>query len=443
MPPTQLAATPAAEVEIDKSMWPQVLIVDDDTSILKLVGTVLTSKGIAPTVAATIQEARNKLEANPDFCLILCDHLLPDGAGIDLLRTVRVHYPLIVRILMTGAYDRGLAMDAVNDGDVYRPIAKPFTIEDLMALITQAFDRYKLAHDNTHLRSELRLREEELRRIAEETERKAKEDADRIVIRRDENKTWRQASEGMIDLSLEFLHRIDPDLHRHSRRVATIATAIARELGTSADTLAKVETAALLHDIALLGASAELHASQRTPGRIADLHVREHLIEHAATAARLVTFLPARDIIDAIHQHHEYLDGSGYPDGIGGDRLSLMAQILSVADCFEEWGSDAGMATSGVARDILPRMQAQAGILFAPEVLHALDRAVTNGLPLVRERQVLPHELIPGMKLTSTIYTAAGMLLVKHGQVLTLPIIQRLLQYAESNNLTQHLYVEA
>jgi len=433
-------ASPTAEVEIDKSMWPQVLIVDDDQSILKLVGTVLTAKGIAPTVAGTIAEAQKKLQENPDFCLVLCDHLLPDGAGLDLLRTIRVHYSLIVRILMTGAYDRGLAMDAINDGDVYRSIAKPFTIEDLMALITQAFDRYKLAHDNAHLRSELRLREEELRRIAEETERKAKEEADRLVIRREENKSWRAASEGMIGLCHELIHRIDPDLFRHSRRVATVATAIARELKTSADTLSKVEIAAHLHDIALIGAAAEVRAAQRDPDRIADLQVRDHLKEHAAVAADLVAFLPARDVVDAIRQHHEYLDGSGYPEGLAGERISTLAQILSVADCFEEWGANAGKSD----REILPRMQAEAGVLFAPEILHALDRAVTTGIPLVRERQVLPHELIPGMKLTSSIYTAAGMLLVKQGQVLTLPIIQRLLQYAEANaNLTQHIYVEA
>ena len=417
-------------------MWPQVLIVDDDTSILKLVGTVLTSKGIAPTTATTIAEGQERLKANPNFCMILCDHLLPDGAGLDLLRTIRVHYPLIVRILMTGTYDRGLAMDAVNDGDVYRPIAKPFTIEDLMALVTQAFDRYKLAHDNTELRAKLRLREEELKRIAEEAERKAKEETDRLQIRREENKSWRQASEGMIDLCLEILQRIDPDLFRHSRRVATVATAIARELQTSADTLSKVEIAAQLHDIGLLGASLDLRRSQRDPDRIADLQVREHLLEHAETAAQLLAFLPARDIVEAIRQHHEYVNGSGYPDGLAGDRLSNLAQILSVADCYEEWGQEGD-------RDILARMQAEAGILFSPEVLHALDRAITNGIPLVRERQVLPHELNPGMKFTSSIYTAAGMLLVKQGQVLTLPIIQRILQYAESNTLTQHLYVEA
>ncbi len=327
-------------------------------------------------------------------------------------------------------------MDAVNDGDVYRPIAKPFTIEDLMALVTQAFDRYKLAHDNTELRAKLRLREEELKRIAEEGERKAKEEADRVQIRREENKSWRQASEGMIDLCLEILQRIDPDLFRHSRRVATVATAIARELQTSADTLSKVEIAAQLHDIGLLGASLDLRRAQRDPGRIADLQVREHLLEHATTAAQLLAFLPARDIVEAIRQHHEYVNGSGYPDGLAGDRLSHLAQILSVADCYEEWGGEGD-------RDILARMQAEAGILFSPEVLHALDRAITNGIPLVRERQVLPHELNPGMKFTSSIYTAAGMLLVKQGQVLTLPIIQRILQYAESNTLTQHLYVEA
>jgi HD-GYP domain-containing protein (c-di-GMP phosphodiesterase class II) len=201
------------------------------------------------------------------------------------------------------------------------------------------------------------------------------------------------------------------------------------------ETMAKLETAAQLHDLGLLGCNAALRANQRSLEQIPSEQEREQVREHPHISGQLVKFLPLPDVIQAITQHHEYLNGSGYPRGLAGERISPLAQILSVADSYDELASN--------SENALPRIVSAAGSLYQPEVVHALERAISKGLALRRERQVLLHELIPGMKLTGSIYTATGMLLVKQGQVLSKSMIDRLLQHAESNAITQQILVEA
>jgi response regulator RpfG family c-di-GMP phosphodiesterase len=421
--------------DVEPSAPPQVLIVDDDLAILKLIQTVLSSKGIVPTAAANLAEATAALQSNPDFAVILCDHLLPDGLGVEFLRDLRSQRPGLVRVLMTSLYDKALAMNAINAGEIYRFLTKPFTVEDLLSTVSQGFDRYSLGAENARLQSRLALQNEELRRAnAELSGRAAAAVAEGHKAKAD-SANWQLASRGMIDLCLEILERIDPVLFNHSRRASILAGAIARELRCDAEMVQRAEIAAQLHDIALLGCNPALLAAQRHPEQITDPVEREQIEQHAHHSAQLVKFLPLPDVLEAIEDHHEHLDGTGYPNRKGGVRLSRLSQIVAVADAYDE------MAATR-SENVLPRLLQEAGRLYDAEVVHAAERAVSQGLALPRERQVLLHELIPGMRLSGSIYTATGMLLVKQGQVLNKPMIDRLLQHAESNAIIQKILVE-
>lgn len=412
---------------------PQVLIVDDDAAILKLIQTVLSSKGITPTAVMTLSAAGQALRQNADFSVVLCDHLLPDGTGIDFLRTLRAQRPDLVRVLMVGLYDKAVAMNAINAGEIYRFLAKPFTVEDLLSTVSQGFDRYTLASENARLQAQLSLQGEELRRAHAERAALAAAEAGRA--RGPEEPEWEASTRGMVDLCVEILERADPLLFKHSRRVSILAGAIAHEMRHGAEARRKAEIAGQLHDLALLGCHPALRAHQRNLDQIPDAVEREQVGQHPLHSAQLVRFLPLPDVLEAIENHHEALDGSGYPDGKGGDRLSTLSQIVAVADAYDEM-------TASRTENVLPRLLQDAGRLYDAEVVHAAERVVSNHLALPRERQVLLHELIPGMRLSGSIYTATGMLLVKQGQVLSRSMIDRLLQHAESNAITQKILIE-
>ena len=413
----------------------QILVVDDDTAILKFIESVLTSKGISPTLATTVAGAEEALAKNPEFGVILCDHLLPDGLGVQLLHDLRDQQPNLVRILMTGLYDKVLAMEAINSGEIYRFLLKPFAVEDLLATISQAFDRHQLAVENSKLHSQLALQNEELRRANAELSRRVRA-SDAHAEAGAEGAEWRAKAQPFIDVALGFLQGIDPLLYSHGHRVSVLATAIGQEMNLPAETLEKLDLAALFHDLGLLGCDSRLQGRQRRPGQLSSDEL-EQIEHHPNLSAQLVKFLP-HDVTEAIRQHHEYFDGSGYPGQLAGDRISHLARILSVADCYDEGAEGHGNGNE----PILPRLMAGAGQLYEADVLHALDRALSKGtMPTVR--QVLVSELTEGMKLSSSIYTKTGMLLVKQGQVLSRPIIEHLQLHAESNAIIQKILIEA
>lgn len=128
------------------------------------------------------------------------------------------------------------------------------------------------------------------------------------------------------------LEQRDPYTAGHQERVAALSVAIARRMGLPEARIAAVRTGALLHDIGKIGIPAELLAK---PGR---LSVDEfNLVKGHARMGREIVSRVAFD--DAVHavvaQHHERLDGSGYPDGLRGDDITLEARIVAVADVVE------------------------------------------------------------------------------------------------------------
>jgi putative nucleotidyltransferase with HDIG domain/PAS domain S-box-containing protein len=124
----------------------------------------------------------------------------------------------------------------------------------------------------------------------------------------------------------------DPYTAGHQRRVAELASAIAAALGWDEGRLELLRTAALLHDIGKILVPAEILAK---PGRLTDVEmqiIRQHPVA-GADIVEPIGFAP--EVAAMIRQHHERLDGSGYPDGLRGDEVIPEARVLAVADVVE------------------------------------------------------------------------------------------------------------
>lgn len=124
----------------------------------------------------------------------------------------------------------------------------------------------------------------------------------------------------------------DPYTAGHQRRVAQLAVAIGRELGLPEDRVTGLYLAAIVHDIGKVRVPAEVLTR---PGKLSYLEyeiVKTH-VDAGYDILKAIDF--HWPIAEIVHQHHERLDGSGYPNGIGGDCLLLESRILSVADVVE------------------------------------------------------------------------------------------------------------
>jgi putative nucleotidyltransferase with HDIG domain len=136
--------------------------------------------------------------------------------------------------------------------------------------------------------------------------------------------------DALIGLS-RLLEARDARTYGHSQRVTRHAERIATTMGLPADEVAKVRTAAALHDVGKLHTP---RAILNKPGRLTDSEFA--LIKrHPADGAAMSTGIGDPEITAMIRHHHERLDGRGYPDGLAGDEIPLGARIIAVADTFD------------------------------------------------------------------------------------------------------------
>jgi len=134
----------------------RVLIVDDEQSLVDFLSVLCAGEGLTVATAYSVGEARERLaESTPD--LVLCDMMMPDGNGLDLLREIReADLPSSV-VLMTAYTSTKSAIEAMKLG-AYDYVPKPFDVDELKAVIERALEKSRLYEENVYLRRELEQR---------------------------------------------------------------------------------------------------------------------------------------------------------------------------------------------------------------------------------------------------------------------------------------------
>ncbi len=131
----------------------QILIVDDEQSLVDFLGVLCAGEGFEVATANSVREARERLAARtPD--LVLCDMMMPDGNGLDLLREIRSQDLSPAVILMTAYTSTRSAIEAMKAG-AYDYVPKPFDVDELKVVIHRALEKTRLAEENVYLRREL------------------------------------------------------------------------------------------------------------------------------------------------------------------------------------------------------------------------------------------------------------------------------------------------
>src|SRR3954469_18995094 len=146
-----------------------LLVVDDEPDVVKSVQDLLRFD--YKVLGATRATEGLRLLAQQPVHVVLTDQRMPEMTGVDFLRHLRDTHPDMVRLLVTGYADIRAVIDAINEGNVYRYITKPWEPEELQAVVREAVERYDLLAERRRLMEELKGKNEELKQTNAELSR--------------------------------------------------------------------------------------------------------------------------------------------------------------------------------------------------------------------------------------------------------------------------------
>ncbi|MGO8670607.1 MAG: HD domain-containing phosphohydrolase [Capsulimonadaceae bacterium] len=176
----------------------------------------------------------------------------------------------------------------------------------------------------------------------------------------------------MLDSLVTAVHNKDRYTRGHSEQVRTYCMQIAHEMGLDSEALDHLKTAALLHDVGNIGIPDSI---LRKPGSLTDSE-REMVRMHPAMGAAIVGSVPELAcMLGAIRHHHERWDGSGYPDGLRGERIPRLARIIAVADAYSAMTSDRPYRKALGPAAALAVLEEGAGSQWDPSIVAAFVRA--------------------------------------------------------------------
>jgi putative nucleotidyltransferase with HDIG domain len=348
-----------------------VLFVDDEVNILKALQRLLRSEDMNILCASRASEALELLDQHPAQ-VVVTDQRMPEMSGVDLLSQVRERHPDIVRMLLTGYTEMTVAVDAINRGEIYRLITKPWNDDELRATIRQAFDHADLKDEIRRLNQVTREQNFKLQDMNRNLEGKVR---DRTKQLAEKHQQLRTAYVQTIKALATAVDAKDTYTRGHSERVGVYASKIARELNAPRDLIERVYISGLLHDVGKIGVR---DAVITKPDRLTEEEYEE-IKTHPEVGFRIlqpVDFL--KEVAPCVRHHHEWYDGSsrGYPDRLAGDRIPLPSRIILVADTVDAMTSDRPYRKGLSMETVVSEIHKFSGTQFDPTCADAFLRLI-------------------------------------------------------------------
>jgi response regulator RpfG family c-di-GMP phosphodiesterase len=322
-----------------------ILVVDDDESICGVLQAGIRMAGYQCSVANSPAVALDVLSNYP-VDVVVADIKMPEMSGIELAQIIKREYTSDV-IIMTGFIEDFNYEDIVQQG-ASDFLQKPVRIAEFIARLKRVLSERSARRDLNRALEEVKLNLQKLR----------------------------QAMEGIVQAISTTVEMRDPYTAGHQQRVADLACAIAEAMELPDDEIYGLRMASVIHDLGKITVPSEILSK---PGQLSSLEyelIKSHVQAGYDILKQIEFPWPLADII---LQHHERLDGSGYPNGLKKNEILLVARILSVSDVFETIASHRPYRPSlGVTR-ALNELRDNSGTLYDPRAVEACISLVAQG----------------------------------------------------------------
>lgn len=338
-----------------------ILCVDDDLALLENLWQQITDLNGATHNVVMAKSAEEGLGVLYDLHhqgrsveMVISDLMMPGMSGDRFLEIISTRFPSIIKILLTGHTGLDSALYAINNASLDKYISKPWRVEDLQLTVSSLLRQFQLKQDNQRLMHDLQLRNLELN-----------------ATLRDLKKTQEQLDQSYVQ-TLESLANAleakDAYTAGHSERVARWAVMIARKVGLPELEIEELRAMAVLHDIGKIGMPENI---LNKPGPLTKAEM-EMVKTHPVTGAQILGPIKSfHHYIPIVRHHHEWFNGKGYPDHVGGQELPISVWIAAAADAFDAMTSNRPYRRMQTLDFAFGQLSSGLGTQFNPECVKA------------------------------------------------------------------------
>lgn len=377
-----------------KNVAEKVLMVDDDKNVLDGIGRQLR-KAFHIETALSATEGLEAVKSKGPYAVVVSDLRMPGMNGIEFLKSVRVICPDTVRMMLSGNADLEDAVQAVNEGNIFRFFIKPCSSDILAKGIETGIEQYRLVT------------------------------AERELLQK--------TLKGSVKILTEILSIVNPEAFGRSSRIVRLVKRVASHLGVSE--IWQFELAAMLSQVGCVTLP-ESTLENLYQGK--DLSGDELLLfeRHPLIASNLLSHIPRLEkVVEIIQYQEKHFDGSGIPhDDRRGEAIPLCSRILKAAldlDVLEK--------RKFSIYDAIHELKKRNG-RYDPAILEAME-AVFKVSENYSESKIYLRELKAGMILCEDIFTTQGRLVISRGQEVNSILINHLMNFAKNIGIKEPIAV--
>ena len=371
----------------------RILVVDDDSTILDLYQRILEPTNPLPfmpnfeiTCCSQGDEAVNSVKRSTDenapYAVAFLDLNMPPGPdGQWTAKEIHRLDPGVNIVVVTGyrTTSGGEVANRANISDKLLYLQKPFHYQEIIQFATALSAKWKAERQLMALHSDLEALVEKRTAELVQSNKLLKIEIDnrkRMQLEIQHNfENLKKVMNATVQAITRTIEKRDPYTSGHQHRVADLSRTIAQEIGFSENEIEGIYIAAAIHDIGKISLPAEILSK---PVQLSDIEIS--LIQaHSQTGYDILKGIEFPwPIAEIVLQHHERLDGSGYPRGLSGDDVLMAARIIGVADVVETMASHRPYRPSMGIDKALEEITQNRGVLYEPLVVDACLEIFNN-----------------------------------------------------------------